>query len=508
MRWRYLDSLDSTRYSQTEFIHQSAPRQLRVEQASVEMIATMLMGNGIRVPNNQLIDSIGFLRIASSMLKVASRLKSKQDIYIPITYANYDYSHEKTGGSHLRDPFLLAAYLFDKDGKEDHKYFELSALSGLGSRRGEWANIFREKGAKIPPALIKSKLEDKLASDLFRVLDFFSLNKHLIVEAASTKGIREFMTASIANLTREYIENDEFFVSLLTSDPDSYDDRLTRLLDIVNVFKRLMANGILDNRSLIREHLVEYEQIYFDDTRGSIEKTRVGVLKSFNSIYNFSSYKSTRARQDNQTEPLYNDDIWGPDEAAFALGRWVRENYEVTHRGKNAARDVVSLQDFSVAPSVNEEPIEEDKERLKKMWEVFFEHQHSKEWETSLTKYMNSLSLFEKVKHEYDAIEEAEKTKEKFDDLVDAAKEYEECRIQHIDNVNTWLPTGYEIVADDQEKLRLICYDNEGEIISKVLIENFGEHATLTKIQKGANYASEIGDRDTSAKGCTAEYGD
>jgi hypothetical protein len=142
------------------------------------------------------------------------------------------------------------------------------------------------------------------------------------------------------------------------------------------------------------------------------------------------------------------------------------------------------------------------------MWEVFFEHQHSKEWETSLTKYMNSLSLFEKVKHEYDAIEEAEKTKEKFDDLDDAAKEYEECRIQHIDNVNTWLPTGYEIVADDQEKLRLICYDNEGEIISKVLIENFGEHATLTKIQKGANYASEIGDRDTSAKGCTAEYGD
>ena len=79
MKWRYLDSLDSTRYSQTEFVHQSAPRKLRIEQATIEMIATMLMGNGIIVPNNQLIDSIGFLRIASTMIEVVVK-SGKKDL--------------------------------------------------------------------------------------------------------------------------------------------------------------------------------------------------------------------------------------------------------------------------------------------------------------------------------------------------------------------------------------------------------------------------------------------
>lgn len=138
MKWRYLDSLDSTRYSKTEFINQGAPRKLRVEQATVEMIATMLMGNGIIVPNNQFIDSIGFLRIASSMIDVAVK-SGKKSLFIPILYANYDYSHEKTGGPHLRDPFLLAAYLFNKDG------FELSSFPELGERRREWATCLSKK---------------------------------------------------------------------------------------------------------------------------------------------------------------------------------------------------------------------------------------------------------------------------------------------------------------------------------------------------------------------------
>lgn len=506
MKWRYLDSLDSTRYSQTEFIDQGAPRKLRIQQATIEMIATMLMGNGIIVPNNQFIDSIGFLRIASTMIQMATKSKM-ESIFIPLLYANYDYSHEETGGPHLKNPFLLTAYLFNKADEKDPKYFELSAFPDLGSRRKEWAVCLQKKMMGIPSKLIKGELEEQLASDLLRILNFFSINEHLVINAVSTKGIREYMTASIAKLTNKNLENDEFFISLLTNETDYSNDRLMRLSDIIKVFKKLKAKGILDSRSLIRDDLIKKENYYFKGIKGSIELTRIGVLKTFNSIYNFSGYKSTNATQDNQTEPLNSDNIWGPDEAAFALGRWVRENYESKNKGKQAIYDIVSNQDLFVTPEVNDESIVDEKEPLKDLWREYFNLQISEKWETSLFSYINSLRLFEKVKQEFDSIPNNEKTEQKKKDLLNAANNYENCRHEHITNINAWLPTGYEIIPDEHSKLSLTCRNILGKIISKVQIEDFAEFSLMNKIEKGAHYASEV-DKNVSAKGCIAEYGE
>ena len=508
MKWRYLDSLDSTRYSKTEFVDQSAPVKSRIEQAAIEMIVTMLMGNGIIVPNNQFIDSIGFLRIASSMINVAinSRMKS---YFIPILYANYDYPDEKKGEDvpDLKDPFLLAAYLFDKDGKEDHGNFELSSLPDLGDRRRKWATCLREKKMGIPSSLITSDLEGQLASDLIRILGFFSQNRHLIIDAIQTKGIRESMTASIADLTNKNLENDEFFVSLLNNNEDASDNPMTRLTDIISVFKKLKENGILDNRTEIRKKLIKTPDYYFKDIKGTHERTRIGVLKTLYSIYNFAGYKSTKATQDNQTEPLYTDDVWGPDEAAFALGRWSRENYESSEKGEKARFDILSNQDLFIDASVNVPPIENDKDELINLWRAFFGYQQDKEWETSLTAYINSLNQYENVKKEFDSISDHERTSQIENDLIDAAKRYEECRIKHIETLKSWLPSDYRVEEDERKKLILTCLDKSGKPISRVQIEDFAEHPTLTKIEKGAQYASEV-DKDVSAKGCTAEYGD
>lgn len=76
-------------------------------------------------------------------------------------------------------------------------------------------------------------LEAQLASDLIRILNFFSMNQHRIVDAVSTKGIRESMTESIANLTTENLENDEFFVSLLEDASDANANRMMKLTDII-----------------------------------------------------------------------------------------------------------------------------------------------------------------------------------------------------------------------------------------------------------------------------------
>lgn len=124
-----------------------------------------------------------------------------------------------------------------------------------------------------------------------------------------------------------------------------------------------------------------------------------------------------------------------------------------------------------------------------------------------MTAYINSLHLYEKVKLEYGSISDDEKTRQIENDLKDAAKQYEECRVHHINTVNDWLPTGYKVVTDEHGKLILTCLDNSGKIISKVQVEDFAEHAMLTKIEKSAYYASEV-DKNVSAKGCTAEYGD
>jgi|GEM_PF-7110653 len=506
MKWRYLDCLDSTRYSPTEFVDHGAPKQLRLEQASLEVIVTFLMGNGIIVPNNQLIDSVGFLRIASELIEVATDYVNQgKSVFVPMKYANYDYSHEATGGPHLRDPFSVAAYLFDKDGENDHGYFELSAWPELQSRRRDWAKALRSKALGVPPNLIKHQYEHQLEEDLFRVLNFFSNNPSLIIDAASTKGIREFMTSSVASLSKDVFETDGFFLNILSGQGASeYNKRLSRLVDIVGVFRKLREKGILDNRTEIRKELTANEAEYFDGIQGFVDAARVGVLKTFNSIYNFSGFKGTRAKQDNQTEPVKMDDEWGYEEAAFALGQWARENYEEAHKGIDATQDISSNQDSFVDRQVLGASF--PSHRINQLWENFFDYQRSKEWETSLYKYFGSLVSFESAKNEYDRLDESDRTARRAESLMDTAIRYEEHRNHHIEVVNGFLPNNYVIQIID-EKAWLLGFDSKGRLVSKVQVEDFAEHATLSKKEKGSLYAKKKA-QNISTKGRTAEYGE
>ncbi len=88
LKWRYLDSLDSVRYSKTYLVIREADKPARVSHASIEVSATILMGNGLIVPVNQLIDSFGFLRIASEIIKVATAYEGKgKHVFLPFKYA-------------------------------------------------------------------------------------------------------------------------------------------------------------------------------------------------------------------------------------------------------------------------------------------------------------------------------------------------------------------------------------------------------------------------------------
>lgn len=504
MKWRYLNSLDSLRYSPKELFDKSSEsRSVRVEQASAEVISTILMGNGISVPNNQFMDSVGFLRVASDMIKGASKyISQNKNVLVPLRYANYDYSHEPTGGKHLRNPFLLTAYLFQKDGKDGRNFFELSAWSKLALRRTEVAKYLTEKDfIEFPPGFITDKAEAQLADDLIRILNFFTINSDLIIDAVSVKKTREEMILSIAELSREEIETDSYFVKALDStNADTYNKRLSIVSDIVTVFGNLLSAGTVDYRTKIREDLRDTNDRRFDGVQGSALAARDGVSKTINSIYNFTGYISTAAEQESQAELMELDSVWGHDEAAFALGQWARLNYEKTHMGVGAAHDISSNQDSSVPSDISV-----SSDDSSELWSSFFDYQRSDVWLESIKKYIDTLIDLAKTKRGT----ESKKHIAIQTELNDKAERYKEFRNKHILLINKFLTTSYDkrkySINIENNKAILVCSELDGKLISKTQIEDFGENATLTKEEKSALYAAETA-KDVTSKSSTTDY--
>lgn len=499
MKWRYLDSLDSLRYSPKELIDRGESRILRVEQASAEVIATILMGNGIVIPNNQLMDSVGFLRIASDIIRGAAKyIGEGKNVFMPLRYANYDYSHEPAGGRHLRNPFLLTSYLFAKDGKDGRNFFELSAWNRMAFLRKEVAVVLADQGPAIPSKYLFDPAEAQLAEDLIRVLNFFAMNPHLISEAAGIKNVREEMILLIAALSKEKVEQDSYFTHVLgETSSGAFTEKLSRLWDIIKVIRNTTIDGSFDYRGTIREKLDDLNSKYFDGILGEPSSVRDGVLITVNSIYNFSGYLSTRAKQENQTEMMKIDGAWGYDEAAFALGQWARINYEKTHLDVTATNDISSNQD-SLMPTDIVVPADDASE----LWNNFFDYQRSGTWDTSLNYYINSLIVLESKK-------KAEKSIFKTEELHDARERYEDRRNKHISVINEFLATNYKYrnykIELEANKAVLVCSDLQGNLISKIQIEDFGENVMLTKEEKIAYYAAEPAINATS-KGSIADY--
>ena len=506
MRWRYLDCFDSIRYSQKEFVTFGTPYQFRVKQASNEFLVALLMGNGICVPNNQLLDSKGFIKIASGLLKVASDYKrSGKKVFVPLSFAVFNYGVDEIGN----DPYKLASYIFNKDGTESKGYFELSAWPEIDKdfkRRQEWAKAFQNR-IMVDETFIQPN-EVSFLVDLLRILNYFAENRGMIIEAASTKNIREKMTLSISCLFNKSIKEEVFFEKDVNMKNDiDIEEKTKKINDIVKIFKKIEENGILDNRSSIRENLTSKME-YFEGIDGidnDIEQLRIGVLKTFNSIYNYSGYKSTKVKQDSQTEMMDLDDIWNYDEAAFALGQYAREKYEESIKGKNAINDISSLQNSYIGSDVSELVSAPDENE--EIWGGFFEYQRSELWNTSLLNYARSLNNFEKAKNQYDRLAQSEKTITGLRKVLEKAKMYSEYRIKHIELVNSILPEENKIKFDSEGIAFLERRDEQGKTISKIQIENFAEFPEFTKREIGQLFALEPF-LNVTIKGRSAEYGE
>lgn len=498
--WRYLDSLDSTRYSPFEWIEpwSSDKKPERVRYAALEVCAAILMGNAMIVTTNQMVDSYGFLRKASEMIRVTNE-KRLPDIYLPIWYAHFDYAYEFPDRKWARTPYEVAAHLFRKHPniKEEDKnlsYFELSSWRTLDQdieRRKRWATILEEVGkgdrAGIPPDLIKDDKEEQLAEDLIRTLNFFTLNQSGHSRPAKViTGVREEMVRYIAHLSEKDLDEGLTFAEDRAA---PHWDALRRIiLQIRDIYRKLEqkkidGRSIIDNRSLIRQELKDLSnEEYFGEVESRERRDlRTAVLKTVDSIYNFSNYKATGARQDKQTEPQEKSDY---DRVAFRLGQWTRDRYYASRGGRDTLSSTVTAR---IDPAKIDKNIDEG------FWRSFFALQQEERWQVQKEKYIGAFVELDRAKSQ--GVSEAEM------DTLTAA--YQEARELLIEIVNGFLPSDYKI--ESQSKAVLIHENSEGEVDGQIEVEDFAEDLELTLQEKGARYALAPAEQN-AVKGRIADY--
>ena len=474
---RYLDSLDSIRYNNNELFFTDNRKFQRAGQALIEVCTTLLMGNGIIVSPNQLIDSYGFLRIASEMIKAAQKVRKEETV--PIYYSHYDYRHEFSGESPIKTPSLLVKHLFSKTD------YELSSFPDCKDRRLKWAERFgNDEEVYIPDSMVIDDDERQLTNDLAIVINFFEKHPEKINTAGSVKNIRTNLAFKISELDKEKLENDCFLSKLITNE-----NRYILFSNIISIFNKIYGirdtNGkqIIDNRSKVRAELsnalVNDQKRIFRDIEGSPVKACMGVLKAIDIIYNHSMYLASsmdtekpHAQQENITEP--NDILnWSYDEASYALGNWVRQDK------KDRIMNRQSCLSANSSFSQNKETINYSfiKNDFDEFWQYFFNFQQSDDFINSINRYQSAFELLRLIKSSLPQ----EKTKTWISQFKNTKEAYNITREYHIDLLNEKYLKKYcyRIETEGNEK-KLVHYNNENISDLKIRIEDFSEDADIS----------------------------
>ena len=476
-RIRYLDSLDSIRFNINDlFIVENRILQ-RSGQALIEMCATILMGNGIIVSPNQLIDSYAFLRIASEIIHAAE--KNNKEEFIPLYYSHYDYRHEFPGESPIKTPSLLVRHLFSKEN------YELSTWTCCEKKRLEWAERFGDtEEAFIPIEMVRGDDERRLTNDLTRIINHFEKHPEKVNTAGKVGSLRTDFALKISKIDNKKLESDNFLSKIILDD-----DRYKKISDIILVIRELAEirdsenNRIIDNRSKVRRELssaLKYNdpKNIFKNVDGIFEEICTGVLKTIDIIYNHSMYIASsmdryhpHSQQENITEP--NDiDGWSYDEAGYALGIWVIQGN--SDRKMERTSRFVSDSDFQVKEKdIDVNFINGD---FDVFWENFFSFKESPEFIKSMNSYQYQLKLLQSDNKRLSC---HEKTQKKIFQVEERKKKYIEVRNHHLDLLNNMYLDKYHYrIALDGAEANLLHY-NEHVLDLKVRIEDFSEEINI-----------------------------
>ena len=255
-------------------------------------------------------------------------------------------------------------------------------------------------------------------------------------------------------------------------------------MKILSKKKDEKGNLIIDNRSKVRKELRDKYDSYFEDVIGVPNKVCTGVLKTIDSIYNYSMYRAStidkekpHANQENVTEPNDIKEKWSYDEAGYAIGAWVRikhkESIKREFQSDTAENDFYTNEEF-VDPKF---PLGDFNE----IWKNFFSFQYSDIYVDSLSDYHDAFGKLRKSKEE---ISKFGKNSTRVSQLNDDVKLYREARDKHIFLLNEKYleKQHYEIITEEDEA-RLVHYTDKSDksgVDLMIQIEDFSEDVDIS----------------------------
>jgi hypothetical protein len=276
------------------------------------------------------------------------------------------------------------------------------------------------------------------------------------------------------------------------------------ILQVLRNVKNSRPDFPLDLRSEILKVLDVQPDVAYESVSSPLfqNEIRRGVVKTVDSVYNYSSSVGVQAIQDDSTEEMGNvfrvnalqpEDqsqirTWGYEEAAYFLGNWSRQTHAKNTEKKNS-NDLVSTHDFNFEKLLTEEEYEKALENLS--WGQIISELTSSSWQDSVKEYLGALREYETVK-EIRSKMGSTLTDEENQFYDKKQKLYLEKRNNHIRFLKQRLMpanTDIEEMPEGSENLKILT--SQGAVIAKAKVENYAQDATEDQEEIVLKYSSE-----------------
>ncbi|MBL8080246.1 MAG: hypothetical protein JNM55_19910 [Anaerolineales bacterium] len=366
-RVRFLDALDSARFSSKQIYQES--RLFSVVYVKVQFFFALMCGDSIVVTENQLFDSLGFLETFYELHKSLMNTAQVKTLPIKVALREGDSVFE-TVAKHI-----------------ENKGFELTLWEELNidiERRKLWADRIRNKQKPIGKLVVNAK-EKKLVERLWTILEYFTPEYCVRAEKTDefSKRVKLVidqddlrLNALVTGIYKEGVEERRYL--------DTWDE-VKAAKEIRDALKIIQDKvGVIDTRSKVRKQLEGFENI----------ELRQGVIELTDGLYNQSLGVASRAKlvQNSTFPPQRNDHV----AAGYALSTFVNDK-------SNPSGDFVDSEIFSFDYFDNLQRLDDPKHKKELFliletaqksapWEKLIEIRERESWMRSLVKFNSTLA--------------------------------------------------------------------------------------------------------------------
>ena len=369
-RRRYLDSLDSARFSkQTTY---ESTRLLNVLYVKAQLFLALALGDTIVVSENQFFDLEGFLETFDELYHSAKKLKEHIDLPIRVAIQKTNKDMFQYIEKSLNNPqFVLSLW---------------NKLNNDMDRRKLWADFFSRKQKPADRYILQE--EKASLSKLWTALKYLTPEQYIIAQTIAPE--------LIGRIKRVIALSDEDINDLYTGIRGGIHQRrylnreeVVAAKEIRDVLKKIQERvGEIKTRSLIRLELTGCEEVL-----------KEGVIALTDTIYNQTIGIGTRATliQSSTFPTKINNYI----KAGYALSTYLQDT---SFSSENYTDwELYSLDYFENLEGLDDPRIKIefvtmlDVAQKNTPWENLIEMQHKATWQKSLNRFRDGLARLQAV---------------------------------------------------------------------------------------------------------------